>query len=111
MATKLTELVGPHGSTIYVQDEADESDELRAVGVFDNIAERTEKFKESLVSTVNGYSALVLDTIQKGMKDLARPDSVKLEFGLRVGGEAGIVFITRVLFKSLRARQLNQGVS
>jgi hypothetical protein len=95
MGTKLTKLVGPDGSTIYVEYQAEETDELRAVGVFDNIAERTEKFKETLVNTVNGYSALVLNTVQTGMKDLPRPDSVKLEFGLQVGGEAGIVFITK----------------
>ena len=95
MGTKITELVGPDGSTIYVQYEAEESDELRAVGVFDNIPERTEKFKETLVSTINGYSALILNAVQKGMKDLAHPPLVKLEFGVQVGGEAGIVFITK----------------
>jgi hypothetical protein len=95
MSTKLTELQGPDGTTIYVQYSEEESDELRAVGVFDNIGERTKKFQETLVSSLNGYSALVLDTVHKGMKDLRRPDSMKLEFGLQVGGVAGIVFITK----------------
>ncbi len=95
MGTKVTELVGPDGSTIYVQYEAEDSDELRAVGWFDNVAERTEKFKETMVNTLQGYSAMVLNTVQDGMKNISRPDSVKLEFGLQVGGETGIVFITK----------------
>jgi hypothetical protein len=47
MGTKLTELMGPDGLTIYLQYESEETEELRAVGVFDNIVERMEKFKET----------------------------------------------------------------
>jgi len=92
---QLTEILAPDGSKIYIQYDEDESDDLRAVGYIDDIQERTERFKEMMVSTVRGYSQLVLNTVQQSMSDLHTPSKVTLEFGLQAGGETGIPFITK----------------
>jgi hypothetical protein len=74
MTKKLTAIEGPDGEKIYIQYDEEESDELQAVGYIDDIQERTERFKTTMVSTVRGYSKIVLDTVQKSMTDL-RSDS------------------------------------
>ena len=61
----------------------------------EDLAQRTAKFKETMRETVLGYSALVLTTLQEELDKIRRPDEIKLEFGLQVGGEAGIVFISK----------------
>ena len=92
---RLTELLAPDGSKIYIQyDEEDMEDDLRAVGYIEDIAERTKKFKETMVSTVRSYSETLLNAVQEGMTGLA-PDKVALEFGLQLGGEAGVPFVTK----------------
>jgi hypothetical protein len=48
-----------------------------------------------MVSTVRGYSKIVLDTVQKSMTDLRTPSKVTMEFGLQAGGESGIPFVTK----------------
>lgn len=92
---KLTEVLAPDGSKIYIQYDEDESDDLRAVGYIDDIQERTERFKATMASTVRGYSQLVLNTVQQSMSDLRAPSKVTLEFGLQSGGETGIPFVTK----------------
>ena len=52
MSMRLTKIQAADGSEIYIQYDEDESDELRAVGYINDIAERTKKFKEMMVSTV-----------------------------------------------------------
>lgn len=94
MSMKLTTIQATDGSEIYIQYDEDEGDELRAVGYIDDIAERTKKFKETMVSTVRSYSEALLDAVQQGMTDIA-PDKVALEFGLQLGGEAGVPFVTK----------------
>jgi hypothetical protein len=95
MTKKLTEIEGPDGEKIYIQYDDQESDELQAVGYIDDIQERTERFKTTMVSTVRGYSKIVLDTVQKSMTDLHTPSKVTMEFGLQAGGESGIPFVTK----------------
>lgn len=95
MTMKLTEILAPDGSTIYIQYDEEDSDDLRAVGYLDDIKERTERFRASMTSTVRGYAATVLNTVQKGMVDLQAPSKVTLEFGLQAGGETGVPFVTK----------------
>ena len=93
---KITEILAPDGSKIYIQYDDEESDDLRATGFsVEDIVERTEKFKEAMVSTVRGYSQTVLNTVQAGMTDLLTPDKVTLEFGLQIGGEMGVAFVAK----------------
>jgi hypothetical protein len=95
MSMKLAEILGPDGSTIYIQYDEGESDELQAVGFLEDIGERTEKFKKMMVSTIQGYSSIVLNAMKEGMSDLMTPESMTLEFGLQIGGEAGVPLITK----------------
>ena len=90
---RLSEILGPDGSTIYIQYDEDEGDELRAVGVVEDIAERTEKLKKMMASTILGYSSIVLNAVKE--TNLMSPESVTLEFGVQLGGEAGVPFITK----------------
>jgi hypothetical protein len=92
---RLTEILSPDGSKIYIQYDEEESDELQAVGDFDNIYERTEQFRKSMTSTIRGYSQTVLSSVEEGMADLTAPSKLTLEFGLQVGGETGIPFIAK----------------
>jgi hypothetical protein len=86
MANKLTAIEGPDREKIYIQYDEEESDELQGVGYIDDIQARTERFKSTMVSTVKGYSKIVLDTVQKSMADLRTPSKVTMEFGLQAGG-------------------------
>jgi hypothetical protein len=95
MSLKLAKILGPDGSTIYIQYDEGESDELRAAGFIEDIAERTEKIKEMMVSTIRGYSSIVLNAVREGMADITAPESVTLEFGLQIGGEMGVPLITK----------------
>ncbi len=95
MSNRLTEILGPDGEKIYIQYDDEESDELQAVGYIDDIRERTERFKSTMVTTVKGYSKIVLDTVQKSMADLRSPSKVTMEFGLQAGGETGVPFVTK----------------
>lgn len=95
MSLKLTEILAPDGSKIYIQYDEEESDDLRAVGYIDDIQERTERFTSTLSSTVRGYAQTVLNTVQEGMTDLRAPQKVTLEFGIQAGGETGVPFITK----------------
>ena len=91
---KLTTILAPDGSELYIQYDEAESEELRAVGFVEDVAERTEKFKAMLVATVRGYSETVLKSVREGMAgDL--PEKVTLEFGVQLGGEAGVPFVTK----------------
>lgn len=95
MTKKLTAIKGYDGETIYIQYDEEESDELQAVGYIDDIHQRTERFKTTMVSTVKGYSMIVLDTVQKSMADLHSPSKVTMEFGIQAGGETGVPFVTK----------------
>ncbi|NMG20655.1 CU044_2847 family protein [Brasilonema bromeliae] len=94
----ITTILAPDGSKIYIQYDVEESTQLRAVGAPDpieDIARRTERFKKSLVTTINGYSQILLDSVQQGVNDLTKPNKVTLEFGLQMGGEAGIPLVAK----------------
>ncbi|MDJ0902165.1 MAG: CU044_2847 family protein [Xenococcus sp. MO_188.B8] len=93
--SKLTEILAPDGSKIYIQYDEEESDELEAVGFIDDIAERTEKFKEATTSTIKGYAATVLGAVKTSLTGDQAPDKIQLEFGLQAGGETGVPFVTK----------------
>lgn len=95
MSTKLTKIQGDDGEDIYIQYDDEEADELQAVGYIDDIQERTEKMKKAMLSTVRGYSRMVLDSVKQGMTDKLAPSKVTMEFGLQAGGETGVPFVTK----------------
>ena len=90
----LTKILAADGSEIYIQYDETDIDELYAVGYVEDIVERTERFKKLMGSTVMGYSDAVLNAVKAGMKDNP-PDRVALQFGLQLGGEAGVPFVTK----------------
>lgn len=93
--SRLTEILAPDGSKIYIQYDEEESDELQAVGFVEDIAERTRKFKSIISSTISGYAQTLMSAVKSGLiKDLA-PSKVTMEFGVQVGGETGVTFVTR----------------
>jgi hypothetical protein len=93
--SKITEILSPDGETIYIQYDEDETDELQAVGYIDDIKERTERLKKIMVSTVRGYSQILLSSVKQGMTNSIPPSKVTLEFGLQTGGETGVPFVTK----------------
>jgi hypothetical protein len=95
MTKRITKILGPDESEIYIQYDDEESEDLQAVGFLEDVRERTEKFKETMSSTILGYSSMVLNVVKEGMGDQLAPDSVTLEFGLQLGGEAGVPFVTK----------------
>jgi len=95
MTTRITEVMGDDGETIYIQYDEEDSDELQAVGFIDDIQDRTNKLKRTMKSTVKSYSKLVLDSVKQGLNDNLAPTKVALEFGLQAGGETGIPFVTK----------------
>ena len=96
---ELTKIIAPDGSEIYIQYDEDEiSGGLEAIAD-ENISddERTKKFKEGLENNIKNYSSMVMDAVKNGVnkKDDQNLKSIELEFGLQIGGEAGIPFITK----------------
>ncbi|MEH2339096.1 CU044_2847 family protein [Nostoc sp.] len=95
MSTKITEVIGSDGEKIYIQYDDADTDELQAVGYIDaNIEERSKKLQIMMSSTVRNYSTLILNSVKQGMSDSA-PSKVTMEFGLQVGGETGVPFVTK----------------
>lgn len=95
---KLTEILAPDGSSIYIQYDEEDSDELQAVGFIDDIAERTARFKSVVSSTILGYATTLLDAIKHSADSTAsklNPSKVTMEFGIQAGGQTGIPFITK----------------
>ncbi|MCP4103999.1 MAG: hypothetical protein GY749_00440 [Desulfobacteraceae bacterium] len=92
---KLTKINGPDGSELFIQYDEEECGDLRSVGFIEDIAERTNKFKETMANTIQSYSSLVLNSVKSGISDVPAPESVQIEFGLQLGGEAGIPFVTK----------------
>jgi len=93
--SKLTKILSPDGSEIYIQYDEEENDELRGVGFINDIAERTNKFKAAIQSTIAGYSQTILSSIKKDLIGDNTPSKVTLEFGLQAGGETGVIFVTK----------------
>lgn len=96
MARKLTEMRTADGVPIYIQYDEEDSDELRAVGVFDaDPTQRLQHFTDSMQQTVRSYAETVLTAVRTGVEGLPAPEKVTVEFGLQVGGEAGVPFVTK----------------
>ncbi|MEN6441240.1 MAG: CU044_2847 family protein [Syntrophobacter sp.] len=95
MPLKLTKLVAPDGSEIFLQYDGEvENYRLRATGAVDDVMERSRAFKDHLETTVRAYSSMVLDAIKSSTAGASSPEKVILEFGIQVGGQAGIPLIT-----------------
>lgn len=93
--SKITEIIGADGEKIYIQYDDESADELVAVSSpIENIQERSEKLKQAISSTVSSYSQLILKTVREGATAL-EPNKVTLQFGLQVGGETGIPFVSK----------------
>ena len=92
MALTLTKIQLPDGPEIWVQydDEDDVIGELQAMSA----EEKIRKLMDDMVNTIQGYSRLLLDAVEKGVEDFA-PDKVTLEFGVQFGGEAGVPFVAK----------------
>jgi Trypsin-co-occurring domain 1 len=48
-----------------------------------------------MISTVRGYSRMVLNSVKQGVDGVMSPSKVTMEFGLQAGGEKGIPFVTK----------------
>ncbi|WP_204105162.1 MULTISPECIES: CU044_2847 family protein [Spirulina sp. CCY15215] len=97
MSLKVTTIKAPDGKEIYIQYDELDSDELQAVGasdIIDDIQARTDRLKSVLSSTVQVYSQTILSSIKDASEDI-KPSKVTLEFGLQLGGEMGIPFVTK----------------
>lgn len=93
MSMRVTKLLAPDGSEIYIQYDEAETDELVAVGVLEDLSERTKRFQESLVRTIDGYTSMVLDAVRESANE--KLSKVTLEFGIQLGGEMGVPFVTK----------------
>jgi hypothetical protein len=93
--SKLTEILAPDGSTIYIQYDEEDSDELRAVGFIEDVNERTARFRSVVSSTIEGYTEILLEAVQAGAVNKLTPSKVTMEFGIQAGGETGIPFVTK----------------
>jgi hypothetical protein len=93
----ITKIYGENGEEIYFQFDSEEIDELHAVGGEDivNNFVKSEKFHCLIADTVKNYSSTILNSIKKGVDHLPTPESIALEFGIQIGGETGIPFITK----------------
>lgn len=91
---KLTKIQNPDGTDLWIQYDEEVNDELQAVGYIEDTLERTNRFKEAIVNTVQGYTMTVLDAVKAGVS-AHPPDKVSLEFGLEIGGETGVPFVTK----------------
>ena len=96
---ELTKIIAPDGSTIYIQYDEDELNQgLEAVSNDDiSDEDRTKKFQEGLESNIKNYSSMVMSAVKNGVdkENDSNLKSIELEFGLQIGGEAGIPFITK----------------
>ena len=95
MSANITEILSPDGEIIYIQYDEEDTDELRAVGVIDDIKEKSERLQQMMISTVRGYSRMVLNSVKEGVNDIQPPSKMTLEFGLQAGGETGVPFVTK----------------
>lgn len=93
--SKLTEILAPDGSTIYIQYDEEDSDELRAVGFIEDVSARTARFRSVVVSTIEGYTEILLEAVQAGSVNKLTPSKVTMEFGIQAGGETGVPFVTK----------------
>ena len=98
---ELTKIIAPDGSEIYVQyDKSEIKKGLQAVSNNNkrvSIDERTEIFKKGIENNIINYSSIVIEAVKNSAKQRndSNLKSIELEFGLQIGGEAGIPFITK----------------
>ncbi|NEO58377.1 MAG: hypothetical protein F6K54_38205 [Okeania sp. SIO3B5] len=115
--TQLTPIQLEDGTTIYV--EATEDLDIPTVNSPENLAEEegeeealtdrdmspAEKLKQQLIqhaqtieSTIRAYTIIGLNAFKK--KRIPNVEKVTLEFGIELGGEAGIPYVTKGTAKS-----------
>lgn len=99
----LTKIQAPDGSDIFLEyDETNiikQDNGLSAISNKNILEERTENFKNGLEVTIQNYSIIVLNSIQNikhnPPEDITKLKNIQLEFGVQIGGEVGIPFITK----------------
>lgn len=107
--TKLIPIQFDENTVIYI--EATEDVEVPAVptetggartgskgAVSDSVKKQTMESFSAIQSTIYTYTALTLSAFKKVA--LANVDKVTLEFGIEVGGEAGVPYVTKGTAKS-----------
>jgi hypothetical protein len=83
MAKRLTEIRTTDGVPLYIQYDEEESDELRAVGVFDvDPTQRLQRFTETMQQAIRSYAETVLTAVRTGVEGLPAPEKVTVEFGM-----------------------------
>ncbi|NEP87130.1 MAG: hypothetical protein F6K18_09980 [Okeania sp. SIO2C2] len=114
---ELTPIKLDDGTTIYVETTEDldiptvdspenvAEDENEEQGLQDKGMSATEKLKQQLIkhaqtieSTIRGYTIIGLNAFKK--KRIPNVEKVTLEFGIELGGEAGIPYVTKGTAKS-----------
>jgi Trypsin-co-occurring domain 1 len=95
MSMRVTKMLAPDGSEIYIQYDETETEELAAVGAFEDLAARAKYFQEALARTIHGYTSLVLDAVRPNANEKLKVSKVTLEFGIQLGGESGVPFIAK----------------
>lgn len=76
------------GGTIVVEVEQEQAGPVPAGrGTGEIVARATEEFESAISGALKGAEALF-----KQLRSISAPDEVVVEFGLKVTGEAGIVF-------------------
>jgi len=100
----LTTIQAPDGSEIFIEYDdknivKQANGELSAVSNQNSLSQRTENFKNGLESNIKNYSILVLNSIQNittnSPEEKTKLKNIQLEFGVQIGGEVGIPFITK----------------
>lgn len=101
----LTKIQAPDGSDLFIEyDDTNiikmkRDNDLSTISNKNILEERTENFKNGLETTIQNYSTIVLNSIQNinnnPSEHITKLKNIQLEFGVQIGGEMGIPFITK----------------
>lgn len=98
MSAKLTEIKLSDGSTVAFEYEEVDRDKLKVVNYKkrkSNASEAGVEFQEAIYRILKIITESVLEPIKSHNVGMGVPKSVSFEFGLQLGGEAGIPFVTK----------------
>ncbi len=98
MSAKLTEIQLVDGSSIMVQYEEIEDDELHVVSFdknIENVAERVIEWQKKMNKTTKFIVESIIENIPSNSSGIGTPKSICVEFGLQFGGETGIPFLAK----------------
>lgn len=97
MSAKVTEVEMPNGSKMAFEYDDIKNDEFLAVGIPISInpKERMEKIKSGVENTLKIFSETVVSLMDKELIDGVKPKSISFDFGIQLGGEMGVPFVTK----------------